>query len=94
MNSTVFVELPCANCEAEPLSGEVAVFPVSLEDAVKEFIDKKFCVGTRDYHTTYTAFHYGEENHLWELSHYETYKPVEPSLPAMVILRYRPVGQE
>lgn len=92
MTGTVFVELPCADCEAEPLSGEVAFFPVTLEEALNEFLSKNLCVGERDYHTTYTAFHYGEDQHLWEYSHYESYQPAEPTLPAMVILRYRPIG--
>lgn len=94
MNGTVFVELPCADCEAEPLSGEVAFFPVLLEEALSEFFANGLCIGKRDYRTTYTAFHYGEAEHLWEFSHHEAYEPVEPSLPAMVILRYRPINQQ
>lgn len=92
MNGTVFVELPCADCESEPLNGEVAFFPLSLDQALKEFVESQLCVGGRDYHATYTAFHYGEEAYLWKFSHYEAYQPIDSSLPAVVILRYRPIG--
>lgn len=65
-----------------------------LNQALDEFIKNQLQVGGRDYHATYTAFHYGEDTHLWLYSHYEGYEPTQPSAPALVILRYRPASQE
>ncbi|WP_017655227.1 hypothetical protein [Fortiea contorta] len=90
MKGTVFVELPCADCEAEALSGEVAFLPTLMEEALQKFITNQLHIGTRNYKTTYTASHYGDENQIWDYSHYETYEPTDSSLPSMIILRYRP----
>ncbi|NDJ21233.1 hypothetical protein GS682_06185 [Nostoc sp. B(2019)] len=90
--NTHFVELPCNDCEAAPLSGIVLTMPLPMDEAIKRFNRGNVC--KRDFSYTYTAGCYGDENQIWDYSHHETYEPTDPTLPSMVILRYRPRNPE
>ncbi|AFY47094.1 hypothetical protein Nos7524_1205 [Nostoc sp. PCC 7524] len=88
---TQFVEMPCVDCEPPPLfSGTVLSMPLPAKEAVKQLLDNDMKVGNGDFNHTYTVGHYGNENQIWDYSHYEIYEPIDPNLPSMVVLRYRP----
>ncbi len=87
---THFVELPCDDCEAAPLNGLVASMPLSVSDAVKKLVSGNMKIGSQDLSTTYSVGCYGQEDQLWDFSHYEIYEPMDLRLPSIVILRYRP----
>lgn len=87
---THFIELPCDDCEAAPLNGLVASMPLAAQDAVDSLISKNMRLGSQDLSVTYTVGCFGEDDQMWDYSHYEIYEPQSPTLPSMVILRYRP----
>ncbi|MEA5617513.1 hypothetical protein VB711_06630 [Cronbergia sp. UHCC 0137] len=96
MSNTHFVEMACNDCEEiPPLNGGVVLtMPISMNQAVEKFLETGMCWGNGDFKHTYTAGCYGNENQIWDFSHYETYEPTNSNLPSMVILRYRPRNQE
>jgi hypothetical protein len=89
MNGIVFIEMPCTDCEAQPLNGEVAYYPPEWDNPIDHFLNNMVS-DSRDFNITYTAGHYGEVEHEWLFSHHEVYDPRESCLPTIVILRYRP----
>lgn len=88
---TIFLQVACIDSDGDPLHlCHISTAFSALDEAIECFYRESL----ETYRYTYTAGHYGEAEHLWEFSHHEAYQPVEPSLPAMVILRYRPMNQE
>jgi hypothetical protein len=90
---TVFYQAVIEDCKAETL--DMAGMTIISTDqnpqqAAEELFRKKLKSGKRDYSVTYTAGHYGEELHAWDFSHYEIYEPQDPTLPSLVMLRYKP----
>jgi hypothetical protein len=89
---TIFIQLPIHDCEAAPLNG---IFfadcsSKSPQEALEKFLKNDAQVGNTSYKIVYTAGHYGEDEHLWDLSHCEIYDPHNVSQPPMVIVYYRP----
>lgn len=90
-NETTFLQVASVDSEGESLHlTHVLTAMLPLNDAIARFYEKNL----ETYRYTFTSGHYGEESHIWEFSHHEAYEPVDPSLPALVILRYRPVNTE
>jgi hypothetical protein len=88
MNSILFYMLPVLDFDQGTplhLSHVITSFE-TLDDAISRF----YATTIADYATTYTCGHYGELEHEWIFSHHEAYTPVQPHLPMIVILRYRP----
>lgn len=89
MNETVFLQVAVADSNGDSLHlTHVLTSFLSLQKAIERFYNKSLDT----YRYSYTAGHYGEIDHLWEFSHHEAYQPIDSSLPAVVILRYRPIG--
>jgi hypothetical protein len=90
---TVFYQGVVEDCEADALHLAGMVVIGTDEDAcaaVQELIRCHLQRGGCNYSVAYTAGHYGDLSYQWLFSHYEIYDPRDPSLPTMVILRYRP----
>lgn len=90
---TLFIQMPELDCEAETLNGLFYVDCSSkdAESAMNRFISSNAQVGKQSYETVYSSGHYGDDNHLWEMSRCELYYPANQSQPPMVIVYYRPV---
>lgn len=90
-HQTIFLQVACVDSDGDSLHlCHVSTAFSPLDEAIDRFYKKSLDT----YRYTYTAGHYGEEAYLWEFSHHEAYQPVEPSLPALVLLRYKPVNHD
>lgn len=91
MNEVVFYALPSRdynNGEALHIT-HVSTYFIELDEALKDF----YKASIKHYRQNFTNGHYGETDHEWVFSHHEVYKPENPELAAIVILRYRPINQ-
>lgn len=90
---TLFIQMPELDCESWLSLNGLFYADCSSSDAesaMNRFIANNAMIGRHSYKTVYAKGHYGDENHLWEMTRCELYYPTNPSQNPVVLVYYRP----
>ncbi|MBW4643078.1 MAG: hypothetical protein KME23_08805 [Goleter apudmare HA4340-LM2] len=98
---THFVQMPCIDTDSQANlhNGVILICPLSTQQSIEKYLKTERHIAHYELATTYTVGYEGQEDHIWDFSHYEAYEPANTKLPSLIVLRYRrryfePVNQE